>query len=82
MDPLLGSYNKTFRVVSVYRPVECTGCNSTYCQKVNYSMKLKKSMCSRELLLIDLGENILKWKVEGGSIVVMGGRHQYIRTEK
>ena len=78
----VGSYKRKFRVVSVYVPAEGIGYNSAYSQQIRYSMKTKRGICPRKMLLIELGEEIKKWKEEGDSIVVIGGWNQDIRTEK
>ena len=70
-----------FRVVSFYLPTKGTGYNSAYSQQLRYSMKFNKGICPREILLIDLGGEIIKCKDGGGSIVVMGDWNQDIRTE-
>ena len=77
-----GSFDRTFIIFSVYRPVEGNGgFNSAYVQQLRYSMKHRNGRCPREILLQDLGDELIKRKEAGDSILVMGDWNQDIRSE-
>ena len=77
-----GSFDQTFIIFSVYRPIEGNGgFNSAYVQQLRYYMKHKDGRCPRELLLRDLGGELIKWKEAGDSILVMGDWNQDIRSD-
>lgn len=63
---------------SVYKPVLGHGYSSVLCQQLQYSMKFERGWCPRELLLEDLGGDIIKWEEEDDSIVVMEDWNQDI----
>ena len=77
-----GSYGRYVRVVSIYRPyMKTIKLNSNYMQQYRYSMKKRGGICPRELFLVDLATEILKWKGEGDSIVIMGDFNEDIRSD-
>ena len=55
-----GSMGRFMRVISMYRPVVNTDYNSAYMQQLRYSLQHRGGVCPRELLFLDLGEEIQK----------------------
>ena len=76
-----GSYGRYLRVVSVYRPCYSNiNYNSTYLQQLRYSLKKRNGVCPRELFILDLEHDIMKWKDGGDSVVVLGDFNEDVRS--
>ena len=76
-----GSYGRYLRIVSVYRPCRSENDNSAYMAQYRYSLRFREGRCPRELLLIDLLQDITAWKEQGDSIIVAGDFNEDIRSE-
>jgi exonuclease III len=76
-----GTEGRNLRVVSVYRPVINDGYNSVYMQQLRYSVKHRQGICPREMFITDLREEILEWKIDGDSLVILGDWNEDIRSE-
>jgi len=67
------------RIVSVYRPCSIDNTNSAYMAHYQYSLHFMEGKCPRELLLVDLLQDITSWKEKGDSIIIVGNFNEDIR---
>ena len=83
-----GKNNRQLRVATIYRPcVPTTSTNTTrgahtvHCQHVRALLKDNVSGQPRRIMMDDLQVEVVKWKEEGDSIIVMGDFNEDVRND-
>ena len=83
-----GKNNRHLRVATIYRPcVPVTSTNITkgahtvHCQHVRALLKDNVPGQPRRIMMDDLHEEVVKWKEEGDSIIVMGDFNEDVRND-
>eukprot|EP00957_Ditylum_brightwellii_P211960 15366810-Ditylum_brightwellii.AAC.1 len=67
------------RIVTFYRPCRPTnGAGSVYSQQLAHFHKLGSYVCPRNAILVDLREDIEKWKQDGEQVILMGDLNEYV----
>ena len=74
-----GRDNHFLRVVAVYRPCKSNGHLTTYQQQVRGLAKSGCLLCPKEKLLEDLKEQVLLWRSEGDSVIIMADMNDDVR---